>query len=274
MKRVIASINLLLAIVMTLSFAHNESYSHNFYKNAPSIFFTWITQAEVENELVRSNFPGNTSFALEHAENAAKLLKDIFYFENDTDDSDFRKTYDRMKEGLNGTTNALIAANLADEILKQYGLALGFNSSVVSNLANMSMMGMSLSSYPLTENKSGVGLMSMEAINQQMNTTTNNLDGDKTIVNQVNYQTTIKLADSLKSLFLLDLRNASLPNSTGLMRMPMEVKTASVNDLGVGINNLISAIHRKGSLDEIASVVHGQIHPNVYIAFNLKLLSE
>jgi hypothetical protein len=117
--------------------------------------------------------------------------------------------------------------------------------------------------------------MSMRGINQQMNSTTaNNLDRNNTVVDQVDYQTATKLADSLKNLFLLDLRNATLPNSTGLMRMPLEIKTASVNDLGMGIDNLISAIQRKSSLEEVASIVHGQIHPNVFIAFNLKLLSD
>jgi hypothetical protein len=276
MKPLVVSINPLFVIVLTLSLLYNEAHPHNFYKNEPSVFFTWIKQAEVENELVRSNFPGNSSVALEHAENAAKLLKDIFYFDEDnSDDSDFRKTYDRMKEGLNSTTNALIVANLADQILKQYGMALGFNSSVVSNLANMSMMNMSLSNYPSGENNSGAGMMSMGGINQQMNSTTaNNLDRNNTVVDQVDYQTATKLADSLKNLFLLDLRNATLPNSTGLMRMPLEIKTASVNDLGMGIDNLISAIQRKSSLEEVASIVHGQIHPNVFIAFNLKLLSD
>ena len=46
-------------------------------------FFALIKQFEVENELVQSNFPKYASLALEHAENTARLLKDIFYFDED-----------------------------------------------------------------------------------------------------------------------------------------------------------------------------------------------
>ena len=40
-----------------------------------------------------------------------------------------------MTKDLNTTTSALISANMADEILKQYGLALGFDPAVVSKFS-------------------------------------------------------------------------------------------------------------------------------------------
>ena len=236
-----------------------------------------IKQFEVENELVQSNFPKNASLALEHAENTARLLKDIFYFDEDNSNyTDFRNTYDLMTKDLNTTTSALISANMADEILKQYGLALGVDPAVVSNLANMSRsmsvnMSMTSAGYS-AKNRSDMMMISMDSTDQKNGSNSQNVNSN--ITKQVNYQTALLLAGSLKNLFLRDLQNASILNSTGLMHLPMEVKMTSINDLGEGIDNLISAINRKTTLDEVMSIVHGQIHPNVFMAFDLKLKGD
>ena len=279
MKKIVYSLPMLfaLAIASVINISYNEVSAHNFYKNEASVFFTLIKQFEVENELVQSNFPENASLALEHAENTARLLKDIFYFDEDNSNyTDFRNTYDLMTKDLNTTTSALISANMADEILKQYGLALGFDPAVVSKLANMSRsmsvnMSMTSAGYS-AKNRSDMMMMSMDSTDQKKGSNSQNVNSN--ITKQVNYQTASLLAGSLKNLFLRDLQNASILNSTGLMHLPMEVKMASINDLGEGIDNLISAINRKTILDEVMSIVHGQIHPNVFMAFDLKLKGD
>lgn len=179
-----------------------------------------------------------------------------------------------MSKDLNSTTSALIAANLADEILKQYGMAIGLNSTSASKLTNMSMTNI-LVSNSSSDNKSGMMSMESMPMNQQTDAMAfHNLSKNATIIDQTNYQTATMLASSLKNSFLHDLQNAKLTNSTGLMRLPMEIKFTAVDDLGEGINNLISALNRNGPLDEIMSIVHGQIHPNVHMAFDLKLRGE
>ena len=279
MKKIVYSLPMLfaLAIASVINISYNEVSAHNFYKNEASVFFTLIKQFEVENELVQSNFPENASLALEHAENTARLLKDIFYFDEDNSNyTDFRNTYDLMTKDLNTTTSALISANMADEILKQYGLALGFDPAVVSKLANMSRsmsvnMSMTSAGYS-AKNRSDMMMMSMDSTDQKKGSNSQNVNSN--ITKQVKYQTATMLAGSLKNLFLRDLQNASILNSTGLMHLPMEVKMTSINDLGEGIDNLISAINRKTTLDEVMSIVHGQIHPNVFMAFDLKLKGD
>lgn len=275
MKKIVKSLPMLfaLAIASVINISYNEVSAHNFYKNEASVFFTLIKQFEVENELVQSNFPKNASLALEHAENTARLLKDIFYFDEDNSNyTDFRNTYDLMTKDLNTTTSALISANMADEILKQYGLALGFDPAVVSKLANMSTSTSMTSAGYSAKNRSDMMMMSMDSIDQKKGGNSQNVNSN--ITKQVNYQTASLLAGSLKNLFLRDLQNASILNSTGLMHLPMEVKMASINDLGEGIDNLISAINRKTILDEVMSIVHGQIHPNVFMGFDLKLKGD
>jgi hypothetical protein len=276
MKKIVYSLPMLfaLAIASVINISYNEVSAHNFYKNEASVFFTLIKQFEVENELVQSNFPKNASLALEHAENTSRLLKDIFYFDQDNSNyTDFRNTYDLMTKDLNTTTSALISANMADEILRQYGLALGFDPAVVSNLANMSMsMSMSMTSAGYSAKNRSDMMMSTDSTDQRNGSNSQNVNSN--ITKQVHYQTATMLAGSLKNLFLRDLQNAPILNSTGLMHLPMEVKMASINDLGEGIDNLISAINRKTTLDEVMSIVHGQIHPNVFMAFDLKLKGD
>jgi hypothetical protein len=276
MKKIVYSLPMLfaLAIASVINISYNEVSAHNFYKNEASVFFTLIKQFEVENELVQSNFPKNASLALEHAENTARLLKDIFYFDEDNSNyTDFRNTYDLMTKDLNTTTSALISANMADEILRQYGLALGYDPAVVSNLANMSMsMSMSMTSAGYSAKNRSDMMMSTDSTDQKNGSNSQNVNSN--ITKQVHYQTATMLAGSLKNLFLRDLQNAPILNSTGLMHLPMEVKMASINDLGEGIDNLISAINRKTTLDEVMSIVHGQIHPNVFMAFDLKLKGD
>jgi hypothetical protein len=276
MKKIVYSLPMLfaLAIASVINISYNEVSAHNFYKNEASVFFTLIKQFEVENELVQSNFPKNASLALEHAENTSRLLKDIFYFDQDNSNyTDFRNTYDLMTKDLNTTTSALISANMADEILRQYGLALGYDPAVVSNLANMSMsMSMSMTSAGYSAKNRSDMMMSTDSTDQRNGSNSQNVNSN--ITKQVHYQTATMLAGSLKNLFLRDLQNAPILNSTGLMHLPMEVKMASINDLGEGIDNLISAINRKTTLDEVMSIVHGQIHPNVFMAFDLKLKGD
>jgi hypothetical protein len=52
------------------------------------------------------------------------------------------------------------------------------------------------------------------------------------------------------------------------------MKKVAVDDLSRGIENLIVAISEKRSLKEVSSILHGQIHPNLFLAYDLKLKAE
>ena len=47
-----------------------------------------------------------------------------------------------------------------------------------------------------------------------------------------------------------------------------------LKDLGQGIDKLNLAVNGNSLLEEVSNIVHGQIHPNLFLAFNLKLKSE
>ena len=88
------------------------------------------------------------------------------------------------------------------------------------------------------------------------------------------YETSSKLAELLKILFAKYLQNANLKNSSGLMPIPTEMKINAIRELGQGIENLALAVKRNAPVEEVYSIVHGQIHPNLFIAFGLKLKCE
>jgi hypothetical protein len=44
-----------------------------------------------------------------------------------------------------------------------------------------------------------------------------------------------------------------------------------VKNLWQGIENLESALTKKARMQEVLSIVHGQIHPNLFLAYDLKL---
>lgn len=98
--------------------------------------------------------------------------------------------------------------------------------------------------------------------------------GSKGVKNMVNYETSGELAKSLKILFSSYLQDFEFENSTGLMPIPTEMKINAIRDLGQGIDNLVLALNRSAAVEEVYSIVHGLIHPNLFLAFSLKLNSD
>ncbi len=97
---------------------------------------------------------------------------------------------------------------------------------------------------------------------------------DKDVKILANYETSSKLAEFLKVLFTNYLQKANLENSSGLMPIPADMKINAIRELGQGIENLVLAVKRNAPVEDVYSIVHGQIHPNLFIAFGLKLKSE
>ncbi len=279
MKVVGFTISLLLLILLIFC-VHGNVYAHKFYNNQASILFTFAKRYEVEENLSSDKVPTNKLLPLQHSKNADNLFKQLVTLSKDvTNSSELVNNYNNLFSGLNLTTKALVAANLADETLKQYGLAKGLDSNASSSLLNMSMdmiMKMnSLRTKNVTAHNSGISaepISPIPANNQSSRDVLN--PTDNSITNQANFESSASLAKSLNLLFSNNLENAVLENSTGLMPIPMIMKTQSVKELGQGINNLILALNRHAPLEEVSSIVHGQIHPNLFLAFNLKLKGE
>ena len=264
-----------------LIFSNNSNLSaHNFYQNNDSVLFTLIKQFEIEKNLAAVDLYTNKSAGSIHSERAYVLLGQLSSINSDiTKNSNFVSKYNSIFPDLNSTTKALVVANIADVSLLEYGLSTGLDSKKASGLLNMSI-GMIMkknesSNMNMTDGISGHSfdkMNSMFANNQSSSRVLNQSTKDMKIL--ANYETSSNLAELLKILFTNYLQNANLENSSGLMPIPADMKINAIRELGQGIENLVLAVKRNAPVEEVYSIVHGQIHPNLFIAFGLKLKSE
>jgi hypothetical protein len=257
---------------------NNISYAHNFYQNDSSVLYTLIKQFEVEKNLALENqYVNNSSYSI-HSERADELFDKLASIRNDiTGNSIFPNHYDILSD-LNLTTNALISANLADESLLEYGLSTGLDRKMASGLLNMGIdMNTKMNETSTTNMTDIANINSMKKMTSMSNNQSTSNEGNrenKVVKNLANYETSIALAKSLKIMFINYLEDAKFENSTGLMSIPTGMKINAIRDLGQGIDNLVLALNKNTSVGEVYSIVHGQIHPNLFLAFSLKIKSD
>ncbi len=267
----------LFGVVLALS-NNNISYAHNFYQNDSSVLYTLIKQFEVEKNLALENqYVNNSSYSI-HSERADELFDKLASIRNDiTENSIFPNHHDILSD-LNLTTKALISANLADESLLEYGLSTGLDRKTASGLLNLGIyMNMKMNETSTTNITDIANIHSMKKMTSMSNNqSTSNEENreNKVVKNLANYETSIALAKSLKIMFINYLEDAKFENSTGLMPIPMGMKINAIRDLGQGIDNLVLALNKNTSVGEVYSIVHGQIHPNLFLAFSLKIKSD
>jgi hypothetical protein len=268
----------ILFILALTFFQVSNVYAHNFYNNQNSIFFTLVKRFEIEERLSLENQSTPKELALNHSQDARNLFKQIVSLNNKiSNSSSFSNQYDTIFAGLNVTTKALVVANLADQSLVEYALARGLDNRTASGLANMSMG--KIMNFGRTQMNMSDMMSSQKSDTTYFNSTHKSPSngqnpGESDFINQVNYQSSKMLASSLKTIFSESLQNATLQKSTGLMHLPMQMKINSVRDLSKGIDELILALNKKSSLEQVFSIVHGQIHPNLFLAYDLKLKGE
>lgn len=279
MRVIVVAFFLFIGIILIFS-NHNNLSAHNFYQNNDSVLFTLIKQFEIEKNLAAAYLYTNKSVGLIHSERADVLLDQIVSINSDIIKiSNFVNKYNSILPDLDLTTKALVAANIADTSLLEYGLSTGLDSKKAACLLNMSIgmiMKMNESSnMNMTDGISGHGydkMNSMFGSNQSSSHFLSQSDKDVKIL--ADYETSSKLAELLKILFAKYLQNANLKNSSGLMPIPTEMKINAIRELGQRIENLALAVKRNAPVEEVYSIVHGQIHPNLFIAFGLKLKCE
>ena len=124
-----------------LIFSNNNNLSaHNFYQNDDSVLFTLIKQFEIEKNLAAVNLYTNKAVGSIHSERADVLLGQLASINSDIIKiSNFVNKYNSIFPDLDLTTKALVAANIADASLLEYGLSTGLDSKKAAGLLNMSI---------------------------------------------------------------------------------------------------------------------------------------
>jgi hypothetical protein len=245
--------------------------AHSFEPNSLSTFLELGHRADVELLLAKANFPSNMTLALDHGERAVKLLNDVYRLDDDIiEDSDFNRKYNEAQNSKNVTVQALVVANIVDEILRDYGRALDIqydltnmsNMNMNMNMQNMSNMKMQSMSNPDSLISSPLSCSSNEPFHSDVEGKENN-NNYTNIINFDNYQSAQKLSESVIQIF--DNRLCPLAESTNnANRMAIIMIHDSLMDLKYLLNN-------KASAQNIMTLVHGNLHPSLQMAYNLKL---
>lgn len=139
MRVIIVTFFLFTGILLIFS-NHNYLSAHNFYQNNDSVLFTLIKQIEIEKNLAAAYLYTNKSVGSIHSERANALLGQLASINSDIIKvSNFVNKYNSIFPDLDLTTKALVAANIADATLLEYGLSTGLNSNKAAALLNMSI---------------------------------------------------------------------------------------------------------------------------------------
>jgi hypothetical protein len=247
---------LLLGIFFTgfINIVFNQiAYAHNFIPNDTATFLTQAYRVQIELTLAINSFPSNVTLAIDHAEDATTLMDEIYDTEGDfIDDTDYIRRYNEAISSRNFTVYAMVIANIADEILRNYGEAYDLDY----DLTNMSNMMITISD---TGSSSSMNL----DLPQHSNTTEKN--NFSPIVNFAEYQSAQRLSETAYQIFKNKLEPLSMSNN-------MHNNTTVIAKLEkslVDIKDLM--MNNKETASELMKIVHGQVHPILQAAYNLQL---
>src|SRR5215213_10790039 len=128
--------------LFSFSMVYQLSYvfAHSFSTDDVSYFLGLDKRTKVELELAEKNYPSNITLTMDHTDNAARLVYDIYYADDDVvDDNDFIKRYDKSLGSSNSTTYALVVADLLDEVLRNYADAI-VSEIDLTNMSNLVLL--------------------------------------------------------------------------------------------------------------------------------------
>ena len=233
--------------LLSVNIGINNIFAHDFSTDDDSSFLTLINKILIENRLLNDSLTIKTNNndyteSIAHTKNIEKILSDILISEESFSiDSD---------QFYNNTIIALVVANLADDVLRNYGHAFGIPSNVmlsmnfskVANIQNMS------------SNKNNMSSAHSSHLPDQVYETI--------MIDRDSYHNAIQISNRMSELYNDELKGY-LPNSTDVIHAMSRLANALID-----LNDYLEA---KESPYKIMENIHGEIHPNLQIAFNLTL---
>ena len=172
----------------------------------------------------------------------------------------------------NPKTQALVLANLLNEVYSNYGDALGLPHGTVANMGGMSMPGMNMN----TSSGNGMSGMDMPSKGSSMNMNGSNGKGmsgmnavaEPSVMNQspatlkdlTAYQTAESLAVVTQQVFDNNLKPIAPANATN-----------SNSNIANYLEQLKNAVNSKTSFMNVMELVHARLHPTLIGAYNLGL---
>jgi hypothetical protein len=149
----------------------------------------------------------------------------------------------------NNTIIALVVANLADEVLRNYGRAFGVPSNIMLSMNFSKVINMQNISNSTTE----VNIHSNHSRDRENETS---------MIDKSSYLNSLRISERMIELYNGELKGSS-SNSIDVDRAKSRLVDALLN--------LKKHLEIKASPYKIMEDVHGEVHLNLQIAFNFKL---
>jgi hypothetical protein len=268
----IISIFLLLVIVASSYFFN--AFGHSFTTDDSTYLLTLIEKTKTELQLANKNYPSNITLSIDHSENAARLVYDTFYADEDiANDDEFTKRYNQEITKANSTAHALVVVTLVDDVLRKYAdsIDLNFDLTNMSNL--LYVLPTTINSNNSNNNKLDLNELERSYFidtlnnseNNSVNTDKNNNNplfiANQSIINYADYETAKLLAMKISTSFQLYLKSF-----IGLDKTKLDDITKLEDDF----YEFYSMINEKSSPAGIMKKVHIDIQPTMQKVYNLK----
>jgi hypothetical protein len=151
-------------------------------------------------------------------------------------------------------TQALVLANLGNEIYNSYGNALGLPPSTIASMGGMNMASKISSMNMNTSSSTGMSVVNSMSGPATMNQT------NPPIKNITAYETAQSLATLAQQTFNKDFKSIAPSNATS--------STANIEKY---VDQLKNAVNNKASFMNIMELVHVKLHPTMIAAYNLTI---
>jgi hypothetical protein len=260
----------LLLVIISSSYLFN-AFGHSFTTDDSTYLLTLIEKTKTELELAEKNYPSNITLSIDHSENAARLVYDTFYADEDVaNDYEFTQRYNQEITKANSTAHALVVVTLVDEVLRNYADSIDLNF----DLTNMSNL---LYVVPTTNsNNNKIDLDELERsyfvdilnnnseknnINEDDNNNTALFLANQPINEYAEYETAKLLALKISTLFQLYLKSF-----VGLDKTKLD----DITKLEDYFYEFYLMINENSSPAEIMKKVHIDIQPTMQKVYNLK----
>jgi hypothetical protein len=287
---IFASAILLGSTVVAFSPANREAFAHTFKGNENVAFLTMVQQVKVETSLAGNNTSTNKDIANHHIEHATEALTNATLEEiserNKRIATDLPIAIEQLKASINAgnataddikqqvqgisdlldeavqvriernqvtnsTVQALVVANLVNEVLEHYGEVTGIKGND-TGMSSSFVMGEQNSTS--TSGSEGGHLHAGGEVSGQTTATSSN-----DLVSEANYQSAQAFAEKANELYQ-QIRAQAVPG-----------KDSAVKALDNAFAAFVRAIQEKASLAEVTNLAHLRIHPNLMEAYGLKL---
>jgi hypothetical protein len=255
------------AIVAVVSFSMVDQisyvFAHNFNSDDSSYFLGLDKRTKIELELAEKNYPLNITLSMDHSDNAARLVYDIYYADDDiVEDSDFIKRYNKEVSSSNSTTFALVVADLLDEVLRSYADALVIDTDL-TNMSNLALLD-KLQNLTEQSNSTNFSLNSSNNTEGAKSEQSKLFSTNNSIFNYADYETAKALLVEIKDIFKNHLKSPSATSA------PNSQSENAISKLEKDLEKLSNLINNKGSPADVMKLVHLQIHPSLQTAFGLQ----